>query len=153
MSGAMDDAAAAALWMLSLEHDSRRERIGLLYGDDYKRTPTRGQGEGDSAGGAFAIPRGSLRALFHNHPDTTSGARDLRNAGGGERFSSDDVEQARKLKVPSYISTPSGAVRRYEPSTGGTSDVLAQFPIDEFRAYLMKKLLDREPDDPRGLMR
>lgn len=156
MSDALDDAAAAALWMLSLEQDPRREHIGLLYETPagLERTPTRDTGDTRRAGGTFAIPSGSLRGLFHNHPPREFG-RGARGAEDDERatFSGDDALQARTLGVPSYISADNNRVLKYDPSSKKTDEVLAEFPMEEFRAYLMHTLLDRSADDPRGLMR
>lgn len=143
----LDDAAAAALWAL---RGADKERLGLLYEQDggIKRTPTQSQDRSNAARGAFEIPTGSLRALFHNHP-LPENPRARQNAS---RFSRDDIAQATRLRVPSYISVGDD-VRRYDP--GAMSDrgeaVLAQFPIEEWRAHLMRTLLDRAPDDPRGL--
>lgn len=143
---ALDDAAAAALFMLALERNPRREHIGLLYEQDgtLRRTPTQTQGNNSKSSGRFEIPQGSARGIFHNHPDPKE--------YGAERFSPDDIETAKGTGLPSYISA-GHRVRRYDPSTGKTEDVLGQIPIDEFRSHLMQKLLGRAPDDPRGLRR
>lgn len=152
MSDNLDDAAAAALWLL---RNATREEIGLLYESQQgiERTPTQDSGDTRRAGGRFAIPPGSLRGIFHNHPPRELG-RGARGAEDPEReqFSGDDTRQARELGVPSYISA-GDKVLRYDPSTRKTEEVLAEFPMDEFRAYLMRTLLDRTADDPRGLMR
>ncbi|MEO8467977.1 MAG: hypothetical protein ABI640_21875 [Gammaproteobacteria bacterium] len=145
-SDALDNAANAALWMLSLQKDPRTEHMGALFqqGENLGRTADTVDGSGSHVHGKLTLG-GPAAALFHNHP--TTGRRD----SIGEQFSDDDRAQARRLSVPSYISTPSNALRKYDPSTNTTSDVLAEFPIDENRAYLMQKLLGRSPDDPRGL--
>lgn len=148
----LDDAATAALWLL---RNNAQEEIGLLYqgANGIARTPTRGTGGTRHSGGTFAIPSGSLRGLFHNHPAREMG----RGAHGAEdperaKFSGDDTLQARSLGVPSYISA-GDTVMRYDPRTGKSEEVLAEFPWDEFRAHLMRTLLDRAPDDPRGLVK
>lgn len=140
----LDDAAEAALFMLSRTKSPTLEHLGALYqnGDGVDRTNTIDGGRTD-ARGALAVPRGSLLALFHNHPPE--------DAQG--KFSEADKDQARRLNVPSYISTTSGRTKRFDPNTGKTEDVLATFPIEEFKAFLMKRLLNREPDDPRGLLK
>jgi hypothetical protein len=144
MSYALDDAAAAALYALAREP---REHMGALYadGDRIGRTGTVTSGGKGGVKGSLSVPAGMLRALFHNHP--TSKAGDAERA----RFSPDDRAQANRLGVPSYIAA-GDRIRRYAPGEG-ESDVLAQFPIEEMRAYLMRALLNREPDDPRGLRR
>jgi hypothetical protein len=142
---ALDDAAAAALFAIQ---DAKVENIGALYRDGagVARTPTRSSGGDTSVRGTLKIPAGSLLALFHNHPPL---GRDDFERG---RFSRDDLQQAQMLRVPSYISA-GDRIRRYDPSSGKTEDVLAAFPWDEFKTYLMQKLLQRAPDDPRGLLR
>lgn len=140
MSDALDDAAAAALWAISQEQDRTREHIGALYteGDGFGRTAI-ADGQGAHVKGALVKPMGTAwAALFHNHPPQTTGVRDMRQTGGGEQFSDDDKAQARKLAKPSYISTPSGATRMFDPGTGKTSDVLAQFPIDWVRSKYLR---------------
>lgn len=148
----LDDAAAAALWTL---RNARAEELGLLYdeGQGIARTKTISRGDTRRTGGTFKVPPGSLRALFHNHPPRephkgAGGKRDVEQ----EQFSPDDMLQARKLGVPSYISV-GDRLRRYDAATNQTTDVLAQFPIDEWRAHLMRTLLGRASDDPRGLYR
>lgn len=142
---AIDDAAAAALWRLAAEQNSRREHIGLLYGTaaGIERTPTRDTGGTRNAGGTFAIPPGSLRGLFHNHPQREL-ARGAHGAQDEERaqFSGDDIRQARALGVPSYISA-GDKVLRYDPSTGKAEEVLAQIPLDEIRRLYLADGLKR----------
>jgi hypothetical protein len=143
----LDNAAAAALWMLALEQDAQHEHMGALYasGQGFDRTPTISSGGSEHVRGALTLPqKGSLRGLFHNHPGPERSS---------EGFSEDDKAQARRLKVPSYISTPSGAWRKFDPIANKTTEVLAEFPIEEHRRYLMAKILGRGPDDPRGVMR
>ena len=149
---ALDDAAAAALWALRNEP---MEHIGLLYEQGgIRATPTATTNRRSTTGGAFQIPKGSLRALFHNHP-----ARKKRGGMASESrdrtrtdFSEDDIAQARRLGVPSYIAA-GPKLRRYDPATGRTEDVLAEIPIDVIVRDLMVRLLNRDPNDPRGLYR
>lgn len=148
----LDDAAVAALYRIANEP---REHIGLLYeqGGTIASTPTAATGA-SSAKGTFAIPAGSLRGLFHQHPENVKAARGIQGQNQTARtdFSRDDINQAQKVGVPSYIAA-GDLVKRYDPTTGETAEVLAQFPWDEQRRKIMVELLRRLPDDPRGVRR
>ena len=150
---ALDDAAAAALWALRNEPT---EQIGLLYrmAGGVQATPTHTQRSGAQARGVFQIPSGALLGVFHNHPPRRGRRRDSMIGSDADRatFSRDDVEQAKRLGVPSYIAA-GPKLRRYDPATGRTEDVLAMIPIDEIMRDLMIRLLNRDPNDPRGLYR
>lgn len=140
MSDKLDDAAATALWRL-MNH--RVEHMGALYQtpDGYGSTPTVSTKESARVGGTLQVP-GPVRALFHNHPPVKSRG-DLRGASEGEadRFSKDDMVMANRLGVPSYISA-GNSLRRFDPSTGRTEDVLAQIPVEEIRKrYLVQGLM------------
>ena len=129
----LDDAAARALWALA---DAPVEHIGLLYEQDGRilATPAQTRGRYATTGGTFQIPAGSLRGIFHNHPARRSERGDL-DAGRRDRqrtkFSPDDYRQAKRLGVPSYIAAGPKLLRRYDPATGRTEDVLAMIPIEE----------------------
>lgn len=150
----LDDAAARALW--ALRH-APIEHIGLLYEQDGRilATPTQTRDHYATTGGTFQIPAGSLRGIFHNHPARRSGRGDLdasRRDRQRTKFSPDDYRQAKRLGVPSYIAA-GNKLRRYDPATGRTEDVLAEIPIDVIVRDLMVRLLNRDPNDPRGLYR
>jgi hypothetical protein len=151
MADNVDDAAAAALFLLARTKPAAFEHLGLLYEQEgeIRRTDTRSSNDRGAVRGRFSVPSGSLRGIFHNHP---VGSYEGSRSSVRERFSADDVAQAQALGVPSYISVDD-RIRRYDPSSGQASEVLAQFPMEEFRAYLMRKVLGRAPDDPRGLLR
>lgn len=139
----LDDEAAAALYALAhlpVEH------MGALYGPDLKRSNIVSSDDSGKVRGRLSVPRSELAALFHNHPST--GRKDANRPV----FSMDDKDQARRLGVPSYISA-GDRIRRFDPVTGQTSDVLAQFPIDEWRRQMIVEILGRAPDDPRGAMK
>jgi hypothetical protein len=144
MSDRLDDAAAAALFRLAHEPN---EHMGALYADGggYARSATITRGGKGEVRGTLSVPTGALRALFHNHPEL---GHDAERA----LFSPDDKAQAKRLKVPSYISAGE-RVRRYDPRTNKSEDVLAEFPIAEWRSHLMQSILGRSPDDPRGVLR
>lgn len=147
---ALDDAAAAAL--LAIGHP-QREHIGLLYEHDgsIRRTPTQTTDKNGEVKGSFAIPNGSLRGLFHNHPKYEVRRKSSVDGERERKFSSDDLLQANQLGVQSYISSGND-VRRYDPATRQVTDVLAQFPIDELRRRIMVDILGRDESDPLGLM-
>lgn len=130
MPYALDDAAVAALWRLSSEPI---EHMSALYGDDsnIQRSNSITADSNRSVRGKLLVPPGTLRALVHNHP-LVKPKRDLRNAWGQDEFSPDDVEQAKRLGVPSYISA-GDKVFRYDPSTETTQEALGQIPIEEIR--------------------
>ena len=147
----LDDIAAQALWPLRGE---RIEHIGLLYDDGGTiRATDTAAGRRASARGTFGIPAGSLVGIFHNHPLSGRAKKDAQR----RQFSPDDVQNAERLGVPSYIIA-GGMLRRYDPGTPHAGlaysnvpgkDVLAEIPIDVIRAELMARL-GRAPDDPRG---
>lgn len=155
MSWELDDAAARALWPL---RSATTESLGVLYrlpdGSIAFTEPV--VGGKDSAKGSFSIPAGSLLGIFHNHPLSGHKAKD-RNR---RRFSPADVKQAQRLGVPSYIIA-GDQLFRYDPrpvvlddfSTVRGEPVLAEIPIDVIVRDLMVRLLNRDPNDPRGLYR
>lgn len=112
---------------MQLQKALEMEHMGALYEDAngaIQSTDTVTSGSAGGVRGTLKIPSGSLRGVFHNHP--RRGKRDR----CGEEFSQEDKGHARRLGVPSYILTPSGRVRRFDPSTGKTTDVLEELPID-----------------------
>lgn len=137
----LDDAAARALFTLASEPV---EHIGLLYEQDGQilATPTHSQRHDSRTRGAFAIPEGSLRAIFHNHPPKKLGRGDLsRGDRRRNEFSLDDIRQAQKLGVPSYIAA-GPKLRRYDPATGQIEDVLAEIPVELIRDYIHRRLFE-----------
>lgn len=161
---ALDDAAMQALWGLLSRNT---EYLGALYadGDGVKATDTISSGDNARVSGTLAVPRGSLRALYHNHPDEPAQQHSIRKKPRNDlaaEFSRKDKQQADALGVLSYITTPTGRLRRYDPASGKAADVLAQLPLDQMipkkrgpidmtRAELIGKLLGTAPNDPRGL--
>lgn len=132
---ALDDAAAAALWNL---RRAPLEHVGLLYEQDgaIYRTDTVLGGK-DWARGRFAIPVGSLRGVFHNHPMSGNPRKDRAR----REFSDDDKAVAKRLNRPSYIAA-GNKLRRYDPATGRTEDVLAEIPIDVIRDYFHRRFFE-----------
>ena len=144
---ALDDAAARALFTLAY---APVEHIGLLYEQDGQilATPTQTLDHYATTGGRFEIPKGSLRAIFHNHParkkrrgEMASESRDRMRA----EFSPDDILQAQRLGVPSYIAA-GPKLRRYDPSTGRVEDVLAEIPVEMIRDYFHRRFFEEGRD-------
>src|SRR5690606_18825395 len=130
----VDDAASAALGLVSKNRKSRKQEfIGLIYQDPetgkYLFTEPQTQRDANKSKGAFKVPKGSARALFHNHP---SGG-----ANKGDLFSSDDIAMANSSGLLSYIAA-GDALKVYDPSQNAKpmrrgvagSDVLAQIAMD-----------------------
>lgn len=133
---AIDDAAAAALYSLSR---APTEHIGALYGDDLSRSNFYESSSNEKVRGRLQIPGGAaaIRALMHNHPKAYNKS-DLNR----HRFSPGDKEAALSLGVPSYIAIDD-RIRRYDPSTDTTDDVLAQIPLEEIRRLYLAEGLKR----------
>lgn len=153
-----DDAAAAFAWMLPYLHEGAKKyeyASGIVPTEDgytYSTPKTSKQ----TSEFNVSLPA-TMQALIHNHPaeQARSGreyqsARDSQSAD--ENFSQEDRSMAKALKMPSYIVTPSDRLMRYDPATKQQEEVLAQFPWDEYKAYLMQKM-GREADDTRGLLK
>lgn len=137
----LDDAAARALFALVYEPV---EHIGLLYEQDGQilATPTRSMRNESETRGAFTIPEGSLRAIFHNHPPKRLKRDNLsRSDRRRSEFSLDDIRQAQKLGVPSYIAA-GPKLRRYDPATGQIEDVLAEIPVELIRDYFHRRFFE-----------
>lgn len=131
MDGALDDAAAAALYALAhlpVEH------MGALYGKDLKRSNLVSMNDASHVKGTLQVPRAEMRALFHNHP-LRKRDRDR------EYFSDDDKGLARRLNLPSYISA-GDRIRRFDPNKNQTADVLHQLPIDEIKKSIAQKIIN-----------
>lgn len=140
---AVDDAAAAALMRINAQPDvSRLEYIGLIYQDPktgkFKFTDPQTMGARGETKGAFRIPRGSLRGVIHSHTGNDKQARLL---------SQDDVVQAKKYDVPSYIGVGDSLLRWTGKLSrdgrnimGKTEEVLAQIPIEELKARHKERL-------------
>lgn len=124
MSDYLDDAAAAALYGIDRKPT---EHIGVVYEDRgaLRSTPPASRDMKGRAEGVFAIPKGSLRALYHNHPNEGKN-RSVR------AFSEDDKNNARQFGVPSYISV-GHEILRWAPDGKGTQPVLAQLPVEQIR--------------------
>lgn len=156
----IEDAAAAALARINSQPGSTgREYIALIYedpdtgeflfSDPQTQAGARGRSE---AKGRFKIPKGSLRALIHNHPvgDDDSGL-----------LSEQDVMMARQLGVPSFIGVGDTLLRftgktrigRSRDRVGLTEEVLAQIPIQEIvrRREALTGLLGPPPELPQAV--
>lgn len=132
-----DDAAAAALAKIrEQKHAGSREYIGLIYQDPdtgkFLFTDPQTQSGRKSRGkakGTFAIPKGSLAGIIHNHPGNPN-REDLAS------LSADDVAMARQLGVASYIGVGDNLLRwtgetrgRGTRERGTTQGVLSQIDM------------------------
>jgi RHS repeat-associated protein len=78
--------------------------------------PNKGTADGSSPG---TVPAGTTgAAVYHTH-----GAFDPHY--DNENFSPQDIRSAGREGTPSYLGTPAGAIKRYDPATG-TTTVLEQ---------------------------
>lgn len=138
----LDDVAIAALYHLL---NAPKEHMGALYkqGEGYQFTNTVDGGD-SHVRGKLSVPPGSLAGLFHNHPGGKS----------SEDFSEDDKAQARRLGIPSYIQTPSNKVKRFDPHTNITEEVLGEFPIEELKKMIALHITQSNyhPDLKRRLL-
>lgn len=179
----LDDAAAAALFMLGLQPKaSGREYMGMLIQDPndgkYYRTgfQTDGNRSSSSYRGVYRDKDGPVtedgypvRGIVHNHP-AERGGEWIPNT----HFSPNDISTREALSnVPSYVAAmnPSkqkgwrsndvvmGEDRASFRDTNGIvetapgEEFLGEFPWEEFKQHLMRTLLERAPNDPRGLLR
>lgn len=138
---ALDDAAAAALWPIMA---APVEHIGLLYahGDGIRTTETVSQDNAGKTRGKFAVPAGTLRGMFHNHPPRGRRRETLSDKDKDRiKFSQQDIRQAQRLGVPSYIAA-GHKIRRYDPATGRTEDVLAEIPVELIRDYFHRRFFE-----------
>lgn len=130
----IEDAAAAALArMQKLPDFDKKEYLGVIYQDEksgkYRFTEPTGGKDSKKVKGTFAVPKGSLRAIVHNHPGAAKDA----NA----RFSEDDVRMAKQLGVPSFIGVGNQLLRwhpekgQMRRSQGVGEEVLSQIPTDQ----------------------
>lgn len=147
------DDLAAALMMLIMGQSPKQEQIGAILSDGSYQLADKMSSRKSEASGE--IPGNSI-ALGHNHPTKES-----------NWFSAKDVAQADAIQRTSYIGLGEDPVtaelRRYDPGftptfQGGDKKlrsygepVLAQFPWDQFKTLMMKRM-GRQANDPRGLL-
>lgn len=168
----VDDAASAALmWIARQPNAIQQEYMALLFRDPetlkYFRGEFKTSGRRASVGASFE-PLGQVAGIVHNHPGMQQ-----QDHYPHTWFSGTDIDQAKKDQVPNYIAAmnePGAAtekrfrpgktsVRRTDPrdplsiTYSKGEDFLSQFPIDEFKQLLMREVLGRNPNDPRGLKR
>lgn len=125
--------AAALAFKNQLDPKAHTEQAGVFYGTPtgYQPSIPVTQREHDRFALRASIPKGdTLGAIFHNHP------------GDDERagvFSSEDIQTATQLKVPSYVMFQDGSVRKFVPGTTKTHSM--RFTGDRFDT----KVADGDP--------
>jgi hypothetical protein len=90
----LQEAVRAALGA-AVDRSAKRESLGLVYEVDgrFHFTEPSGRGSSSRSGATLKIPKGSARAIYHNHPR----GRDH------ELFSATDIDESERLGLPSYI--------------------------------------------------
>lgn len=90
------------------------------------------------------------RALVHTHQPTPGNEKfsDLRKGTAASGVG--DIQSANEAKKPIFMSQDVGSftkpLLKYDPASGKIDeDVLAQFPIERMKEYLLKKLAERNP--------
>lgn len=149
----LDDAAAAALFMLSLQPRVQgQEYMTLLVRDPstgmIRREAFQTQGQRDRSAWT-GHPEGQVEGVVHSHPPPRTGDK-YRST----MFSAADIGTAHDLGKPSYIAamgyapegqTPVSQDRRYTPQGRPAprpmagEEFLAQFPIEELIAHIDRR--------------
>lgn len=111
--GSVDHAAVAALENVQRQEDADKyEYVGVVYQDpdsgQYTYTPPLSQHKRAKAGGSHAVPKGSARALYHNHPEDRRGLRAGQEDELRRYFSEGDVEVSKRTGLPSYVDHGDG---------------------------------------------
>lgn len=164
----VEDAAEAALMMLSrLPRVAQQEYMAILVQDprdeQFYRTEFQTLGERTRSAWRGVLP-GQEAGMVHNHPVMRAG--DYPNT----LFSEVDLRSSKQTGVPSFLAAiqRAGDAAHLQMNPDRTQVIgagsqrqlaaegepfLAQFPIEEFKQLLARKLLGRQPTDPRGLRR
>lgn len=152
----IEDAVAAGLGIIERnERADKEEFIGIIYQDPktkkYHYTEPKGQHRSAKSEGTFKIPKGSARAIFHNHPKLAD--RKKRDANR-DHFSKGDMDLAKRTGLKSFIGVDN-AIKMYDPSKKMSrrgEPVLAQIPVEQLPSKrrsllpesLQSKLLNSE---------
>jgi hypothetical protein len=109
----IEDAARAALLAVK---DSDVEHVGIIYQDPetgkFRFTEPLTQNSRKKTGGKHAVPTGSARAIYHNHPMLEKDD-ELQN-----KFSEGDIELAKRTGLKSFISA-NDSVFVWDPENPG----------------------------------
>lgn len=120
----IEHAVAAALAEIKSKEDgSKYEYVGIVYQDPetqrFRYTEPLSQGKRNKAGGSHAVPKGSARAVFHNHPENISGMRAHQRDELRKFFSQGDLELSAKTGLLSYIGA-GDEIYQWNPKEPGT---------------------------------
>jgi hypothetical protein len=164
----VEDAAAAAQKVVRKNPmHSRFELMAFIYQDPksgkYKYTDPQTQGKSGKVKATVTIPQGSLRGIFHNHPE----GRSKSNNKMRKFLSPDDVSAADQTGVQTFIDVDDELLS-FDPKTGkrksiklaggrrgegGVGEpVLAQIPMDELRQKRVALHEKQETQDIRRLV-
>lgn len=123
-----DSAQTAAVTVINSTNPTsiseNREYAGRTVRDgtgDYVNTKNAGTEAGAPHG---SVPEGTTSAaLWHTHGANTPGYdnENFSSSRNTPRGTPNDIDNAKKAGVPSYLGTPSGAIKVYNPATGRTT--------------------------------
>lgn len=119
----VEEAAVAALGNVQKQKDADRyEYVGVVYQDPdsgrYTYTEPLSQRKRAKAGGSHAVPKGSARALYHNHPEDRRGLRAGQEDELRQYFSEGDLEVAERTGLLSFIDHGDG-ISVWDPKNPG----------------------------------
>lgn len=139
----VEDAVAAGLFVIDQTgRADKDEFIGLVFQDPdtgkFHFTQPQGQNKSGKSEGTFKIPKGSARAIFHNHPELKDRKKQDRSR---DQFSPGDIDLANSTGLLSFIGFDN-EIRVFDPSAdmGRSGEpVLARIPIGIIDALQQKR--------------